>query len=106
MSQALAKAGPLRPEIRLSQALKHFEAVLSDQQRQSYASSLPDSTSVMALTYEIDRQNAGRSTRRIGARLTNFMNSLQGFTAVVDLIIGNAGNPIAGAVWGAVKSAI
>ena len=54
----------------------------------------------------IDRQNAGRKIRRIGARLTTFLNSVQGFTAVVDLITGNAGNPIAGAVWGAVKTAV
>ena len=60
----------------------------------------------MALTFEIDRQNANRRSRRWGVRLTAFLNSVEGFTAVVDATIGNAGNPIAATVWGAVKTAM
>lgn len=106
MALAIAKAAPLRPEIKMSQALSEYEANLSAEQRQSYKKSLPDATAVMALTCEIDRQNAGRKTRRCGARLTSFSNSVKGFTAIVDLIITSSGNPIAGAVWGAVEIAI
>lgn len=106
MALAIAKAGPLRPEIRLSQALQEYEAVLSVEERQSYKTVAPDTTAVMALTCEVDRKNAGRRTRRCGARLTSFLNSVQGFTTVVGLIVYGTGNPIAGAVWGAVRAAV
>lgn len=88
MALAIGKAAPLRPEIKLSQALKDFEATLSAEQLASYDASPPDATAVMALTCQIDRQNAGRKTRRYGARLTSFLTSVKGFTSVVDLIIG------------------
>ena len=106
MALATAKAAPRRPDIKLSQALSDYESMLSAEQKQSFKSSPPDSSAVMALTCEIDRQNAGRKTRRCGARLTSLLNSVKGFTAIVDLIIGSAGNPIAGGVWGAVKIAM
>ena len=107
MALATAKAAPLRPEIKLSQALSEFAAILSTEEKLSYnASSIPDPVAVMALTCEIDRQNAGRKTRRYGARLTTFLNSVKGFANIVDLIVGNVGNPIASAVWGAVKLSI
>ena len=106
MALAIAKAAPLRSDIKLSQALSDYEAILSAEQKQSYRRSPPDANAVMALTCEIDRQNAGRRTRRCGARLTSFLNSVKGFTSVVDLIVSSAGNPIAGGVWGAVKIAI
>lgn len=106
MALAIAKAAPLRADIKLSQALSDYEAILSAEQRQSYTKSPPDANAVMALTCEIDRQNAGRRTRRCGARLTSFLNSVKGFTSVIDLIVSSSGNPIAGGVWGAVKIAI
>ena len=107
MALAMSKAAPLRPEIKLSQALKDYEAVLTEDQRQSLHDTSPlESNDVMALTFEINRRNAGRTSRTWGARLTTFLNSVKGFTAVVDVIIGNVGNPIASAVWGAVKMAM
>lgn len=106
MALATAKAAPLRPEIKLFQALSNYESILSAEQRQSFKGSPPDSAAVMALTCDIDRQNAGRRTRRYGARLTSFLNSVKGFTAIVDVVVTSTGNPIAGIVWGAVKVAI
>lgn len=107
MALAMSKAAPLRPDIKLFQALKDYEAVLSDDQKYSFLhTSRPVSSDVMALTCEIDRQNASRRSRRWGPRLTTFLDSVKGFTAVVDLVIGNTGSPIAGAVWGAVKTAM
>lgn len=106
MALATAKAAPLRPEIKLSQALRDYEAILSAEQRQSFKGSPPDAAAVMALTCEIDRRNAGRSSRRCGARLTSFLNSVKGFTTIVDLITSSSGNAIAGAVWGSVKIAV
>ena len=109
MALAVRKAAPLKPEIRLAQALKEYENVLSQEQLSSFLQDRgqpPDSNAVMSFTCAIDRENAGRKTRRLGARLTSFLNSVKGFTSVVDLITSSAGNPIAGSVWGAVKVAI
>ena len=66
----------------------------------------PDTNAVMALTCEIDRQNAGRRTRRCAARLTSFLNSVKGFTSIVDMVVLTTGNPIAGTLWGVVKTSI
>ena len=106
MDQAIAKGAPLRPEIKLSQALSEYQAVLTPEQFQSFEESPPEPNAVMALTCEIDRQNANRRTRRYGPRLTTFLNSVKGFIGVVDIIITSTGNPIAGSIWGAVKLAM
>lgn len=107
MALAMSKAAPLRPDIKLSQALKDYEAVLTEDQRKSFHDESPLAfNDVMVLTCEIDRQNASRKSRRWGARLTTFLNSVKGFTAIVDGAVGNTGNPMAGAVWGAVKTAM
>ena len=107
MALAMSKAGLLRPDIKLSQALRDYEAVLSkDQKRSLHDTSKLDPNDVMILTFEINRQNAGRKSRLWGARLTTFLNSVKAFTTVVDAIVGSMGNPIAGAVWGTVKTAI
>ena len=106
MALAIAKAAPLRADITLSQALNDYEAILSAEQKQFYDTSPPDANAVMALTCEIDRQNAGRRTRRCGARLTSFLDSVKGFTSIIDLVVSSSGNPIAGGVWGAVKVAV
>ena len=107
MALAISKAAVLRPEIKLSQALKDYEAVLTEDQRKSlHDVSPPEYCDVMALTFEINRQNENRKSRVRGARLTTFLNSVKDFTAVVDTIVSSTGNPIAGAVWGAVKMAM
>ena len=107
MALAMSKAAPLRPDIKLSQALKEYEAVLTEDQKKSFHDTSPLAPNdVMTLTFEINRQNACRRSRVWGARLTTFLNSVKGFATIVDVIIGNSGNPIAGTVWGAVKTAI
>lgn len=107
MALAMSKAGPLRPDIKLSQALRDYEAVLSKDQKKSFHdTSKLNPNDVMILTFEINRQNAGRKSRVWGARLTTFLNSVKAFTTVVDAVVGNMGDPIAGAVWGTVKTAM
>ncbi|KAL8741602.1 MAG: hypothetical protein Q9190_005812 [Brigantiaea leucoxantha] len=106
MALALANAAPLRPDIKLAQALKEYEAALSDDLRKEFKDVVaPDSTAVIALTSDLDRRSAGHRTRRYGARLTTFLNSVKGFASIGDLVIMSSGNPIAAAVWGAVKGA-
>ena len=107
MALAMSKAAPLRPEIKLSQALKDYEAALTEDQKKSFRdTSPPESRDVMAFTFKMNRQNEGRKSRVWGARLTSFLTSVKGFTAVVDIIVGSLGSPLAGVVWGAVKLAI
>ncbi|MCJ1428875.1 hypothetical protein MMC29_006786 [Sticta canariensis] len=109
MALSLAKAAPLKPEIKLAQALSEFEAVLPDDQKTKLRTyrgqSPPNPTDVMRFTAEIDR-DAGRNRKSrqcVGTRLTNVLQSIQQFSTVVDLIVGSSQSQIAGAIWGTVK---
>ena len=109
MALPLAKAAPLKPQIKLAQALSEFEAVLPDDQKTKLRTyrgqSPPNPTDVMRFTAEIDR-DAGRNRKSrqcVGTRLTNVLQSIQQFSTVVDLIVGSSQSQIAGAIWGTVK---
>lgn len=107
MALSLAKAAPLKPEIRLAQALSEFEAALPDDKKtklRTYRGQLPPNpTDVIRFTAEIDR-DAGRNRRSrqcVGPRLTNILNAVQQFSTVVDPIASQS--HIASAIWGTVK---
>lgn len=109
MALSLAQAAPLKPEIKLAQALSEFEAVLPDDQKTKLRTyrgqSPPNSTDVIRFTAEIDR-DAGRNRRSrqcVGPRLTNVLNAVQKFSTVVDSIVGSSQSQIAGAIWGTLK---
>ncbi|RYP71635.1 hypothetical protein DL770_008092 [Monosporascus sp. CRB-9-2] len=108
MSYALAKAAPLKAEIRLAEAVSLFEADLSTEQKTTFRShrsqlckSPPDIHDVMRLTAEIDRHTSGKlgGGRCFGPRLTNVLQAVQQFAALGDIIIGGAQNIIASGVW-------
>lgn len=109
MALSFTKAAPLKPEIKLAQALSEFEAVLPDDQKIKFRTyrgrSPPNPTDVMRFTAEIDRDaSRNRKSRQcVGTRLTNVLHATQQFSTVVDLIIGNSQSQIAGAIWGTVK---
>ncbi|MCJ1461962.1 hypothetical protein MMC07_000562 [Pseudocyphellaria aurata] len=109
MALLLAKARHLKPEIKLAQALSEFEHVLPDDQRTKLRTyrgqSPPNSTDVMRLTAEIDRDaSRNRKSRQcVGPRLTNVLNAVQQFSTVVDQIVGTSQSQIAGAIWGTLK---
>ena len=109
MALSLAKAAPLKPEIKLAQALSEFEAVLADDQKQKLRTyrgqSAPNPTDVMRFTAEIDRDaSRNRKSRQcVGTRFTNVLHSVQQFSTVVDFIVGGSQSQIAGAIWGTVK---
>lgn len=109
MALSLAKTTPLKPEIKLAQALSEFEAVLPEDQKiklRTYRrQSPPNSTDVIRFTAEIDR-DAGRnrkSRKCLGPRLTNVLHAVQQFSTVVDLMVGNSQSQIACAIWGTIK---
>ncbi|CZR58343.1 uncharacterized protein PAC_08235 [Phialocephala subalpina] len=112
MSSVLANASPLKPEIRLAQAVSQFEADLSSDQKatlRTYRSQIqdvpPDPSDVMRLTAEIDRRATGKrgAGRCFGPRMTNFLHAVQQFAAVGDVMIGGSQNLIACGVWSLVR---
>ena len=88
MSNALAFASRLKPEIRLAQEVSEFEAALSDEQKATFRScrsqaqaSPPDAGDIARLTAEVDRRAAreGRLSRCFGPRFSNILETIQQF---------------------------
>lgn len=106
MSLVLRQAGPLKPEIRLAQAVSEFEATLAPEQKSSFQASRaravstpPTMSDVMRLTAEIDH---GRR-RCFGPRMTNTLQAIQQFAALGDIVVGGGQNLIACGVWAAAR---
>jgi ankyrin repeat domain-containing protein 50 len=116
MSTALANASRLKPELRLAQVVSQFEAELSSEQKarfRTYQSqsrdSPPDISDVMRLTAEIDRHVSAKVVgggRCFGPRLTNFLQAVQQFAALGDIIVGGSQNIIACGVWSLVRMSL
>jgi hypothetical protein len=109
MALVISRAGRLKPEIRLAQALSEYEAILVGEQKarlRGYRQeSPPTAADVMRLTAEIDREavRTRKSRRCVGPRLCNFLQAVQMFTGVVDIVVGGAQSLTASAIWGVVK---
>ena len=112
MAQALIASSRLKPEIRLAQAVSEFEADLSSAQKQELREqhtrtqqSPPDAKDVMVLTAEIDRRIRLKSGigRCIGPRMTNFLQAVQQFAALGDIVVGGSQNIVACSVWSVVR---
>lgn len=103
MSHALAKAAKLKPELRLAQAISEFEASLSTQQKSTFRtiksqslSAAPTQGDVMRLTAEADGQISKKfSGQCFGPRFTNFLEGVQQFAALGDVVVGGSQNLIA-----------
>jgi hypothetical protein len=115
MSVVLSNASRLKPEIRLAQAVSQFEADLSSEQKATFRAyrsqsrdSPPDPSDVMRLTAEIDRHASGKIGRGrcFGPRLTNFLQAVQQFAALGDVIVGGSQNLIACGVWSLVRMSL
>jgi hypothetical protein len=103
----------LKPEIRLAQAVSRFEASLPDEekavfrnQRAQVLRAAPDTTEVMRITAQIDRRMSGKAARCLGPRFTNFLQGVQQFAAIGDVLIGGSQNIIACGVWSLVRMSI
>jgi hypothetical protein len=114
MASVLAKASSLKPEIRLAQAVSEFEADLSNEQKATFRaqktqtiSSPPDDSDVMRLTAEINgRLSKTHSGHRYGPRFTNFLQGVQQFAALGDVVVGGSQNMVACGVWLLVRMSI
>jgi hypothetical protein len=112
MAMIVSNAARLKPEIRLAEAISQFEACLSDNQKATFRNqraqtlkSPPDTTEVMRFTAQIDRRMSGNA-RCLGPRFTNFLQGVQQFAALGDVIIGGSQNIIACGVWSLVRMSI
>lgn len=114
MSSALAKVSPLRHEIRLAQAVSEFEADLSDKQKSTFRtlksqslSKTPSLCDVMQLTAEVDRLTSKKFSRVcFGPRFTNFLQGVQQFASLGDIMVGGSQNLVACAVWSLVRMSL
>jgi hypothetical protein len=111
----LANASRLKPDIRLAQAISQFDADLSSHQKatlRAYRSQIQnvplDPSDVMRLTAEIDRRATGKMGcgRCFGPRMTNFLQAVQQFAAIGDVMIGGSQNLIACGVWSLVRMSL
>lgn len=106
MALVLTNAAPLKPEIKLTQALHDYEKILSDEDRsQLHSQGLPDATAAINLTTLIDRKCSSRRSQCMGPRLITFLESIQQFSQVVDVFVSSHPE-VAALVWGGVKLAL
>lgn len=110
----LSTPARLKADIRLAQAVSQFEADLTTEQKAEFRTQRslardrpPGLGDVMHLTALID-QNASSQmssrTRCVGPRLTNFLQSIQQYVALGDIVVGGAQNLVASGVWALVRS--
>lgn len=112
MSLALRSASRLKPEIRLAQAISEFEADLSGEQKAAFRNnkakavhSPPDIEDVLHLTAEIDRA-IGKGGRCLGPRFVSFLQGVQKFAALGDIMVGGSQNLVACGVWTLVRTSL
>ncbi|PSN59074.1 hypothetical protein BS50DRAFT_641263 [Corynespora cassiicola Philippines] len=107
MSSVLAKALPLKTEIRLAQAVCEFKAHLSTEQKSTFRtwksqslSAAPSPSDVMRPTSKVDSQVSKKfGGRCFGPRFTNFLQGVQQFAALGDVVVGGSQNLVACGVW-------
>ena len=106
MALVLAGAAPLKPEIKLTQALDDYKTILSDEEKiRLRTERMPDIGAALNLTTLIDRECNSRRRQCMGPRLITFLESIQQFVMVVDTFVSSHPE-IAALVWGGVKLAL
>lgn len=113
MALVLSSIGRLKPEVELGRAISNFEAVLSGEDRLAFrahresSSRLPPGVrDVMSLTAQIDhkaRHEDAGAHRCFGPRFSRFLESVQQYAAVGDVLVGGSQSLIACSVWALVR---
>jgi hypothetical protein len=114
MSKALTTASLLKPEIRLAQAVSEFEADLLIEQKAAFRTlrsqsqtTAPNSSDVMRFTAEMDRRISTKfASQCFGPRFTNFLQGVQQFAALGDVVVGGSQNLVACGVWCVVRMSL
>ncbi|KAJ5917856.1 hypothetical protein N7454_010231 [Penicillium verhagenii] len=107
ITHSLISAPRLKPAIRLAQAVSEYEADLTRDQKgtfnryRSRAYEKPPSIQdVMRLTADIDEQLSSKIRGRcLGTRTTSFLQCVQQFVSLGDIIVGGTQNLVASGVW-------
>lgn len=88
-------------------AIDGFQAGLTSEQnaRLLAQSQKPDATSIITFMTQIDNENATRRERGVSSRLFRILESVHGFSGIVDTFVSSHPN-IAALVWGSVKFVI
>lgn len=88
-------------------AIDGFQAILPPEQKAQFLaqSGKPDATSVITFMTTIDNENATRRQRGVSSRLFGVLESVRGFSEIVDTFVSSHPN-IAALVWGSVKFVI
>jgi hypothetical protein len=112
MSRALARASSLKPDIRLAQAISEFKAVLTSEQKLTFESlrsqslsTTPSHQDVMQLTAELNRCTSKQS-QCFGPRFTSFLEGVQLFAALGDVLVGGSQNLLSCGVWSLVRMSL
>jgi hypothetical protein len=112
MSHALERASSLKPNIRLSQAISKFEAVLTSEQKFAFQtlktqslSKAPSHQDVMQFTAELNRCTSNQP-QCFGPRFTSFLEGVQLFAALGDVLVGGSQNLLSCGVWSLVRMSL
>lgn len=116
MALVVSKAARLKPHIQLQQAIVEFEESLNSKQKQTLnrykqvTRQKPlTEQDVFALTQELDRRYVRRGpspSSCIGPRFHKFLQGIQHFASIGDVIIGGSQNLIASGVWTGIRLAL
>ncbi|KAF4951596.1 hypothetical protein FGADI_7371 [Fusarium gaditjirri] len=107
MTDASTAEASLKPAIRLAQAISMLLADLSDEQRRSFITQRenflpPTIADVMRVVAEVDVVAMGKHKgigRGFGPRLTNFLEAVQQFASMGELVLGGSVSLLAASVW-------
>lgn len=106
MALILANAASVKPEIALAQALKDYETILSDEEKNHFhTQAVPNATAAINLTTLIDRECNSRRRQCMGPRLITFLESIQQFSTILDTFVSSHPE-MAALLWGGVKVAL
>ncbi|KAF2133804.1 hypothetical protein P153DRAFT_380980 [Dothidotthia symphoricarpi CBS 119687] len=114
MSLVISNAGRLKPEIRLAEAVSQFKSSLSTDQKMlldantsQAMKNTPTPSDVMRFTAEFNRRVSSEAGGRCyGPRLANFLQGVQQFAALGDVVVGGSQNMIACGVWSLVRMSL
>ena len=104
---ALVRRPQLSPELRLIQAVSEFEADLPEDDKAKFKvqrEQSPEPLEVMRFTAQLDRSMFTKGFRRgYGPRLTKFLEGVQQFASIGDILVGGSQYLPACAVWTLVR---
>lgn len=95
-----------KSEIELADALRDFEGILSEEQKQNFHSSgHPSAHAAIELATQVDQECNAKRRQCMGSRVLLFVQSLEQVYGTVDTFVSS--NPqVAALVWGSVKVTI